>query len=94
MRVEKYRHEEDCRVERAEKIGGPVAELYDSEGDKVWTFPDSFTDEQIMASLAFANHAFKVGISTSPADTPKKFTIVSQYIKALKQRKIRIFSVR
>lgn len=63
MRVEKYRHEEDCRVERAEKIGEPVAELYDSEGDKVWTFPDSFTDEQIMASLAFANHAFKVGIS-------------------------------
>ncbi|WP_270792906.1 MULTISPECIES: hypothetical protein [unclassified Aeromonas] len=63
MGIEKYRHEEDCRIERAENIVGPVAELYDSEGDKVWTFPDSFTDEQIMAALAFANHAFKVGIS-------------------------------
>jgi len=63
MGIEKYRHEEDCSVERAENIEGPVAELYDSEGDKVWTFPGSITDEQIMAALAFANHAFKVGIS-------------------------------
>lgn len=63
MGLDKYRYEEDCRVERTENIAGPVAELYDSEGDKVWTFLDSFTDEQIMAALAFANHAFKVGIS-------------------------------
>lgn len=63
MGIEKYRHEEDCRIERTENIVGPVAELYDSEGDKVWTFPDSFTDEQIMAALAFANHSFKVGVS-------------------------------
>lgn len=58
----KFRHEEDCRVERTENITGPVADLYDCEGDKVWTFPDSFTDEQIMAALAFANHAYKLGV--------------------------------
>ena len=32
-------------------------------------------------------------VSASCQYTPKKFTIVSQYIKALKQRKIRIFWV-
>ncbi|EGI7654928.1 hypothetical protein T6R82_003476 [Salmonella enterica subsp. enterica serovar Montevideo] len=63
MSVDMYRYEEECSVERTENIVGPVAELYDCDGDKVWTFPDSFTDEQIMAALAFANHAYKVGIS-------------------------------
>lgn len=63
MSVDKYRHEVDCSVERTESIEGAVAELYDSDGDKVWTFPASFTDGQIMAALAFANHTYKRGIS-------------------------------
>lgn len=58
----KYRYKEDCRVERTENVTGQVAELYDSEGDKVWTFPAAFTDEQIMVALEFANHAYKFGI--------------------------------
>jgi hypothetical protein len=63
MSFDKYRHKEDCHVERAEKKGCPVAELYDCEGEKVWDFPGSFTDEQIMVALAFANHTFKAGIN-------------------------------
>lgn len=64
MSVDMYRYEEECSVERTENIvGRPVAELYDCDGDKVWTFPDSFTDEQIMAALAFANHTYRVGIN-------------------------------
>lgn len=62
MSIDKFRHKSDCAIKRESGLQGPVATLYDSEWEKVWTFPDSFTDEQIMAALAFANHAYKVGI--------------------------------
>jgi hypothetical protein len=62
MSVEKYRYKEDCHVERTENNTGQVAELYDSEGDMVWSFPANFTDEQIMDALEFANHAYKFGV--------------------------------
>lgn len=62
MKSEKCHHEDDCWIERTENISGPVAILYEGDGDKVWEFPDSFTDEQIMAALAFANHTFNFGV--------------------------------
>ncbi|MFM5431414.1 hypothetical protein ACET9P_11035 [Aeromonas veronii] len=63
MGIEKYLGDEDFSIERTENIAGSVAALYDSEGDKVWEFPDSFTDEHIEVAVAFANHAFGFGVS-------------------------------
>lgn len=63
MSTDMFRYQADCHIERTDNMKGPVAELHDCEGDKVWTFPASFTDEQIMAALAFANYTYRVGIS-------------------------------
>ena len=61
--AEKFRHHEDCSIERREDFAmGDVADLYDCDGDKVWTFPGDMTDSQIMLALSFANHAYGKGV--------------------------------
>lgn len=55
-------HQSDCYVERTKDIAGECAILQDEEGNHLFRFPASWTDEQIHHALAFANKAFSQGV--------------------------------
>lgn len=55
---EKLLHREDAQVIRRDGF----AILFDCDGNSVHCFADSWTDEQIMTALDFANKAFDMGI--------------------------------
>ncbi len=38
-----------------------MARLVDEEGDSLFSFPDSFTDEQIKLAVAFINQSYRLG---------------------------------
>lgn len=57
---------QDAYIERSDNLGR-VAVLWDSEGDRCWSFPIEWSDEQIMAALAFANHAYSAGVKFGSA---------------------------
>lgn len=60
--ADKYCYKEDCHIERGERMGEPVARLFDEEGDQKWTFPGDFTDEHIHDAIEFANKAYALGV--------------------------------
>ena len=66
--MDKYLHPEDCHIERCEDVlMGEVAELRDEEDACVLRVPATWTDEQIMRTLAFANSLYAKGIEAGKA---------------------------
>lgn len=61
--MEKYRHPQDCYIEREHKDYKASAVLMDCDGEVVRVFDENWTDEQIFAALAFANHAYDKGVT-------------------------------
>lgn len=63
-----YVNFESCMIERvnvptfdSESKFIPMARLVDKEGVSLFSFPNSFTDEQIKLSVAFINQSYLLG---------------------------------
>jgi len=58
-----YLHKQDAVLDR--RMEGTLPEyvdLYDCDGSKLFTFPGSMTDSQIMIAIDFANKVFRAGV--------------------------------
>jgi len=50
----------------------PMARLVDEEGVSLFSFPDSFTDEQIKLAVAFINQSYRLGKSHGADDKARE----------------------
>ena len=58
-----YLHKQDAvLVRRMEGTLPEYVDLYDCDGDKLFTFPGSMSDAQIMVAIDFANKIFSTGV--------------------------------
>jgi hypothetical protein len=70
--MNKYRHREDCFIERNDPRYPASAVLYDCDGDVVRRFDEDWTDNQISAALEFANHAYHVGFNNGKSEKARE----------------------
>ena len=60
-----YLHKEDATLGRRMEGNTPeYVELYDCDGNKLYTFPGAMTNEQIMVAIDFANKIYSIGVET------------------------------
>ena len=59
--IKTYRDPSDCWIRRDDPERPDRAVLMDCDGYVVHDFPADWTDDQVMAALAFANKAYQVG---------------------------------
>lgn len=58
-----YLHAQDAVIEREGEGELKIANLYDCDGELRYHFPASWTDDQIMYAIGFANRAYSQGVA-------------------------------
>lgn len=73
-----YVHKDDCLItrRRSDLIGGEIAELFDADGVKLWTFSGEMTDAQIRAAVDFANLTYNKGVEAGEQQKTRQIKAV------------------
>lgn len=73
----RYVHKDDCLITRRRSdLSGEIAELFDADGVKLWTFPGDMTDAQILAAVAFANLTYTKGVEAGEQQKTRQIKAV------------------